>query len=200
MDMRGRLWLVRHGETDWSVSHRHTGRTDVNLNARGRAQAQALGRGLAGLGVAFTHAFTSPLLRARETARLAGFGAATPLAALREWDYGEFEGRTTGEIRSELGSDWLVWDARIEEGETPEDVGRRADEARALLEQKGGDVIVFAHGHFLRIFAAHWIGLPARAGRRLALHTGTVSILGYEHEYRVIERWNAPLGAEPDTW
>jgi len=192
---RPRLWLVRHGETEWSAGHKHTGRTNLPLTARGRAQARALGRGLARLGVHFDQAFTSPLDRARETAQLAGFDTARVMDELREWDYGRYEGRRTLDIRREEDNpDWLIWRAAIRDGESPAAVGRRADEARDRLLAAGGDnVIVFAHGHFLRMFAARWIGLPARAGQYLALSTGTVSILGYEHEYRVIEQWNARL-------
>lgn len=193
-----RLWLVRHGETEWSAGHKHTGRTNVPLTAHGRAQAAALGRGLARLAVHFDQAFSSPLARARETAQLAGFGGARVLEDLREWDYGQFEGRKTAAIRREEGDPgWLIWNAAIHGGESVATVGRRADRAREiLLAAGGGNVIVFAHGHFLRIFAARWMSLPARRGQHLALATGTVCILGYEHEYRVIERWNAPLDAE----
>ncbi len=192
--MPRRLWLARHGETDWSASGKHTGCTDVPLNARGRVQAEALGRGLAALDVHFNAAYTSPLSRARETARLAGFPDAIPMDDLLEWDYGEFEGRKTADIRRELNDpDWLIWTADIRNGETPHDVGRRADRACNELLKREGDIILFAHGHFLRMFAARWMGLAAAAGQHLALGTGTISILGYEHEYRVIERWNAPL-------
>ncbi|MGH8127167.1 MAG: histidine phosphatase family protein [Gammaproteobacteria bacterium] len=190
------LWLARHGETDWSASGKHTGRTDVSLNARGREQAVALGKGLAALNVHFDAAWTSPLGRARETARLAGFGNAVVMDDLAEWDYGVFEGRKTADIRLELNdSDWLIWTADIRDGETTQTVGKRADSAIATLLGSGDarNVIVFAHGHFLRMFAARWMGLAADAGQHLALATGTLSILGYEHEYRVVERWNAPL-------
>ncbi|MDN5864627.1 MAG: histidine phosphatase family protein [Gammaproteobacteria bacterium] len=192
--MKRRLWLVRHGETDWSAAGKHTGRTDVPLNDKGREQARALGRGLAALQRQFADAYTSPLSRARETASLAGFPEARPMDDLIEWDYGEFEGRRTADIRRELNDPaWLIWTAAIREGEMPEAVGERADRARKTLLQGEGDVIVFAHGHSLRMFAARWMELPARAGQHLALNTGTLSRLGHEHEYRVIERWNAPL-------
>ncbi|MGH8225220.1 MAG: histidine phosphatase family protein [Gammaproteobacteria bacterium] len=192
--MKTRLWLARHGETDWSATGKHTGRTDVPLNAKGRAQAESLGRGLAALDMHFAGAWTSPLSRARETAKLAGFPDAVPMDDLLEWDYGEFEGRKTSDIRRELNDpDWLIWTAAIREGEMPDDVGRRADRARAALINTEDDIILFAHGHFLRMFAARWMGLAAATGQHLALGTGTISILGYEHEYRVIERWNAPL-------
>lgn len=194
--MPPRLWLARHGETDWSASGKHTGRTDVPLNALGRKQAEALGAGLDRLDVTFDAAWTSPLDRARETAALAGFENARVMGDLAEWDYGEFEGRKTADIRREMDDPhWLIWTAVIHSGETPTDVGKRADRAIATLLDDGDarNIIVFAHGHFLRIFAARWMGLDAACGQHLALSTGTLSILGYEHEYHVIERWNAPL-------
>lgn len=194
--MSPRLWLIRHGETEWSASGKHTGRTDVPLDARGREQAKALGKGLAALNMHFDTVWTSPLDRARETARLAGFPEAVPMDDLIEWDYGEFEGRKTVDIRRELNDpDWLIWTADIRNGETTEAVGERADMAIATLSANGGarNVIVFAHGHFLRMFAARWISLDAVCGQHLSLATGTLSILGCEHEYRVIDRWNAPF-------
>jgi probable phosphoglycerate mutase len=192
--MKTRLWLARHGETDWSAAGKHTGRTDVALNEKGRKQAKALGRGLARMEIHFSAAYTSPLSRARETARLAGFAEAEPMDALLEWNYGEFEGRKTADIRRERDDpEWVIWTADMRKGETTEAVGERADRARAALLQAQGDVIVFAHGHFLRMFAARWMELAAREGQHLALATGTISRLGFEHEYRVIERWNAPV-------
>lgn len=194
--MTPRLWLVRHGETDWSAGGKHTGRRDLPLNAAGRAQAESLGQALAALGVHFSAIYTSPLLRARESATLAGFPGAVLLDDLREWDYGEFEGRSTADIRRALNDPaWSIWTATIQRGETLADVGKRADRARERLTQAGGNLLVFAHGHILRVFAARWIGLDAAAGQHLALQTGAVSILGFEHEYHVIERWNTPLGA-----
>jgi broad specificity phosphatase PhoE len=188
-----RLWLVRHGETDWSANGKHTGRRDVPLNAAGRAQAESLGPAIAALGVRFSAVYTSPLSRARETATLAGFPDAVPLDDLREWDYGEFEGRSTADVRRELNDPaWLIWTATIRDGETLAAVGERADRARKRLTREGGNLLLFAHGHILRMFAARWMGLDAAAGQHLALDTGTVSILGFEHEYHVIERWNAP--------
>lgn len=190
------LWLARHGETDWSASGKHTGRTDVPLNTRGREQAEALGAGLAALDVHFDAAWTSPLGRARETARLAGFGDAAVMNDLAEWDYGEFENRKTTDIRRDLNDpDWLIWTAAIRDGETTQAVGQRADTAiaRLLNNKEERNIIVFAHGHFLRMFAARWMGLDAACGQHMSLSTGTLSILGYEHEYHVIDRWNAPL-------
>lgn len=189
------IWLVRHGETDWSAAGKHTGLTDVSLNAHGRNQARELGRGIDRTGIHFAAVFTSPLARARETAELAGFPNAKTMSLLCEWDYGEFEGRTTADIRHEQGRDWITWNADIHHGENLQHVGQRADDAIELLIRTDGDVLVFAHGHFLRILASRWTGVPAKAGQRLALDTGTISKLGYEHEYRVIAFWNAPI-----TW
>jgi probable phosphoglycerate mutase len=195
--MTTRLWLARHGETDWSAAGKHTGRTDVSLNATGRAQAEALGRGLGKIGVDFAAAYTSPLSRARDTARLAGFPDAEPMDDLLEWNYGEFEGRKTGDIRRDLNApEWVIWTADLHKGESTEAVGERADRARETLLRVGDNIIVFAHGHFLRMFAARWVYLAAHAGQHLALSTGTISVLGFEHEYRVIERWNAPVAEE----
>lgn len=191
-----RLWLVRHGETEWSAAGRHTGTTDIPLDGKGRRQADALGQGLAAMGVNFDAAWTSPLVRARETATRAGFGDARVLEALREWDYGEYEGRRTADVRrEEHNPGWLVWTAAIRRGETPRSVGERADTARETILQatSRGNIIVFSHGHFLRMFAARWIGLPAAQGQHWTFATGTVSILGHEHEYPVIERWNTPI-------
>ena len=197
-----RLWLVRHGETDWSVAGRHTGRTDLPLDQRGREQARELGSGLAALGIEFSAAWTSPLLRARETAALAGFPDAPILDDLREWDYGEYEGTRTSDVRrEEHNPDWLIWTAAVRRGETIRNVADRADAAiQALVDASPpGNVIVFSHGHFLRILAARWMGQPGPVGQYMALDTGTVSILGHEHEYRVIERWNAPLTNREDA-
>ncbi len=187
---------MRHGATDWSASGRHTGLTDLPLNDHGRAQARGAGRGLAALDINFTAAWTSPLKRARETAELAGFPDARVLDVLREWDYGEYEGTRTDDVRrEELAPDWLIWSAAISHGESVRIVGERADEAIAALLSWSppGDIVVFSHGHFLRILAARWIGMPAETGQHWALNTGTVSMLSYEHEYRVIDRWNAPF-------
>ncbi len=187
------IWVVRHGETDWSAAGKHTGLTDVSLNAHGRSQARELGLGIEQIGICFAAVFTSPLSRARETAGLAGFPNAKIMPLLCEWDYGEFEGRTSADIRQEKGQDWITWNANIHHGENLHNVGQRADDAIEQLVQTDGDVLVFAHGHFLRILASRWTGFSAEAGQRLALDTGTISKLGYEHEYRVIAFWNAAI-------
>jgi probable phosphoglycerate mutase len=178
--------LVRHGETEWSRSGRHTGRTDVPLTEEGRRQAGLVGEALRGR--RFARILTSPLQRAAETCRLAGFeGSARP--ELDEWDYGEYEGRTTVDIRSERPG-WYLWRDGVPGGETAEDVGRRADRAIGELRALAGDALVFAHGHVLRVLAARWLGLEPRAGHLFALDPGTISVLGYEWETPVIRLWN----------
>ncbi len=184
------IWLVRHGETEWTRSGRHTGRSDIPLTDAGRQQAEALAQRLAGH--RFALVLTSPRSRAAETARLAGFGdTAVVDHDLREWDYGAFEGRTTAEIRVEI-PDWSIWTGPWRGGETLDDVAARADRVieRCLDQNVEGDVLLFAHGHFLRILAARWLGLPASAGRSFALGTATVGVLGWERQTRVIETWN----------
>ncbi len=191
MDAGTELWLIRHGETEWSLSRKHTGRTDIGLTERGRTRAVELREYLAGK--KFAAVLTSPLKRARETCEIAGFGNVAKVDnGLREWDYGVHEGRTTEEIRSEMPG-WSVWTNEIPEGETLEQVGERADGVidRALAAAGGGErVALFAHAHILRILAARWVGLEAREGRLFVLGTGSVSVLGWEREARVIQAWN----------
>ena len=180
--------LVRHGETEWSRAGRHTGRTDVPLTDAGREQGVALGAAL--LGRAFVLVLTSPLSRAAETCRLAGFGdVARERVDLQEWDYGAYEGRTTPEIREER-TDWTLWRDGVPGGETAADVGERADRVIAELRAAGGDAAVFAHGHLLRVLTARWLGLDAAEGRYFALDTATISALGHERETAVIRLWN----------
>lgn len=183
------IWLVRHGETEWSKSGRHTGRSDVPLTALGRRQADALARRLAHH--QFALVLSSPRSRAAETARLAGFADPVIDPDLGEWDYGEFEGRTTADIQTEI-SDWSVWTGPLRGGETVEQVGFRADRLieRCLDPRVEGNVLLFAHGHLLRVLAARWIHLPADAGRHFALGTATIGILGWERANRAIETWN----------
>lgn len=181
-------WLVRHGETEWARLGRHTGRTDVPLTETGRRQAVALGRALAGHD--FELVLTSPLSRAAETASLAGFaGRAVTDADLMEWDYGDLEGRLTADIRADLAG-WTIWRGPWPGGETIEEVAARADRVVVKLRAATGDVLVFAHGHLLRILAARWLDLPPMDGGRFALSTATISVLGWEHETPVIESWN----------
>ena len=189
------LWLVRHGETEWSLSGRHTGRTDIPLTEHGRERAVELGKFLAG--TKFAAVRCSPMRRARETCAIAGYGdVAVVDPGLMEWDYGVYEGRTSQEIQAEIPG-WSVWKDAIVGGETVEQVGARADGAIArALEAAGPEtddaarVALFAHAHILRILAARWIGLEARGGRLFVLGTGSVSVLGWERETRVIQRWN----------
>jgi probable phosphoglycerate mutase len=181
------LWLVRHGETEWARLGRHTSRTDIPLTPNGREQAAGLSERLAGH--AFALVLTSPMSRARDTAALAGFPDAIPDPDLREWDYGDFEGRTTKQIEANHPG-WLIWTGPWPGGETPEAVAVRADRVIARTQAANGDSLVFAHGHFLRVIAARWLGLPAAEGGIFALETATISVLGWEHDRRVIDRWN----------
>lgn len=189
------LILVRHGQTEWSESGQHTGWTDVPLNDAGRRQAGLLAARLAGH--TFSLVLSSPLSRALDTCRAVGLGEHAQIDPdLREWDYGEIEGRTTDEIR-ETRPGWTVWGGPVPGGETVEDVGRRVDRVieRALLAD--GEVAVFGHGHCLRILAARWLGLEPAAGALFELSTATVSRLGWERERRVIELWNGGAHLEP---
>ena len=185
------VWLVRHGATQWSRSGRHTGRTDVPLLPEGEAQARAVGRWLAQLVPDPALVLTSPLSRAADTCRLAGYETRVePCDDLVEWDYGEYEGRTTDDIRIQRPS-WTLWADGVPGGETASDVGRRADRVVERTLAAGGDVLVFSHGHFLRVLGARWVGLPPAGGRVLALGAGAVSVLGWERETAVLSRWNA---------
>ncbi|MGH2847061.1 MAG: histidine phosphatase family protein [Thermoleophilaceae bacterium] len=183
--------LARHGETEWSRDRRHTGSTDIPLTEAGRREATRLGGQLARHD--FARVLSSPLERARETCRLAGLGERAELDGdLVEWDYGDYEGITTAQIR-ERRPGWSLWRDGCPGGETAADVGRRADRVIASLGGVDGDVAVFAHGHVLRVLAARWMGLGPEAGALLKLDTGTLSALGWERETRVVARWNAPL-------
>jgi broad specificity phosphatase PhoE len=185
------LWLVRHGETEWSRTGRHTGHSDIALSPDGRTRARQLAPWLAGR--SFERVWCSPLARARETADLAGFGErAEYLDDLREWDYGEYEGLTTNEIRA-TQPDFSTWTARIVNGESLEQVAERARRVLDRALESGGRTVLFAHAHLLRILSAGWLGLEPGAGRLLALDAASVSILGYEHETRVIRLWNRTL-------
>ncbi len=193
------LWLFRHGETEWSLSGAHTSRTDIPLTEKGRERAVLLKNFLNGK--KFNAVLTSPMQRARETCAIAGYGdVATIEEGLREWDYGVYEGKTTKEIRVQHPG-WNVWKDEITGGESVEQVGERADGviSRALSSvppETGGAVALFAHAHILRILAARWVSLPAEGGALLALGTGSVSVLGYERETRVISHWNRGFDEE----
>jgi len=180
--------LVRHGETEWSRSGRHTGRTDIELTGTGRRQAEAAGRRLAGETWALV--LSSPLRRALETCRLAGLGAQVVVDEdLREWDYGDYEGLTTPEILLREPS-WSLWRDGCPGGEQPQDVGRRADRVIERLRASDGDAVVFAHGHLLRVLGARWAEQPPAFGARLMLSTGSISTLGSEHDVPALATWN----------
>jgi probable phosphoglycerate mutase len=182
------LWLIRHGETEWSASGRHTGRSDLPLTQRGEWQAELLKAPLAAR--TFAAVLTSPLRRARDTCRIAGYASvAVADENLMEWDYGDYEGRTFEEIRKERPG-WRLWRDGVPNGETAAQVGARADLVIDRALSAGGDVALFAHGHILRVLASRWVGLPPTAGGLLALDTASVSVLGYDREDRVIRRWN----------
>ena len=187
-ERRPDLWLIRHGETEWSASGRHTGRTDIPLTAEGIRQARSLGRYLAGR--SFALVLTSPLSRAADTCGLAGYGdVAQPSEDLLEWNYGEAEGRTTAEMRAQHPG-WSVWTSGPPGGETVEEVGRRTERVIARALEASGAVALFAHAHVLRILAARWLRLPPGDGRLFALGPASLSVLGWEREARVISRWN----------
>lgn len=180
--------LVRHGETEWSLAGRHTSRTDVPLTANGRAQAASVGDALAGR--SFGLVLSSPRQRAVDTARLAGFGDRLEVDEdLVEWDYGDDEGRTTAEIRSDAPG-WTLWRDGVPNGETAASVATRADRVLTRAARVGTDVLVFSHGHFLRVLATRWLGIDVADGRLLALSAGSISELGWEREQPVVGSWN----------
>jgi probable phosphoglycerate mutase len=184
------LYLARHGETAWSLTGQHTGLTDLPLTERGEKNARRLGQRLAGL--AFAKVFTSPLQRAARTCELAGFGAAAKTEAeLVEWNYGQYEGLRTVEIHA-LRPDWQLFRDGCPEGESPEQIGVRADHVLNGLRAIQGDVLIFSSGHFLRVLAARWLGLEAAAGQLFMLTTASLSVLGYENTLSqpVIRLWN----------
>ncbi len=190
--MGAELWLMRHGETEWSLSGAHTSRTDIPLTDAGRKRAEKLREFLAGK--TFDKVLVSPMKRAQETCRIAGLADQMVITdGLSEWNYGESEGKTTKEMRVKYGADWSVWTSELVGGEPLEHVGERADgviaEALEGVPEKG-KVALFAHGHILRILAARWVGLPAIGGSHLGLGTGSASVLGWERDTRVITLWN----------
>jgi probable phosphoglycerate mutase len=181
------LWLVRHGETTWSESGRHTGRTDLPLTAAGEAQAVALREVLSDVRPAFV--LCSPRQRAVVTAQLAGLRVDAIDEDLAEWDYGDYEGLTSVQIR-ETRPDWYLFRDGCPNGETAEQVGERVDRVISEVREVDGDAAVFGHGHCLRVLAARWLGLAAEDGGRLALSTATVGVLGYEHDRPALWLWN----------
>jgi probable phosphoglycerate mutase len=183
--------LVRHGETEWTRTRQHTGKTDLPLDDEGRRQAAFVGRELAGRG--FGRVLTSPLRRARETCELAGFGEHAQVRPdLAEWDYGDYEGRTTADIHVERPG-WSLWHDGVPGGESPDDVGRRADRVLEEVRTADVDTLIFGHGHQLRVLAARWLGLAPADGRLLVLNTASISVLGYERETAALLRWNEPV-------
>jgi broad specificity phosphatase PhoE len=182
------VYLVRHGETEWSLSGQHTGVTDIPLTENGRKVAKLLEPVLAK--ETFALVLTSPLQRARKTCELDGLGERAEIDRdLMEWNYGEFEGLTSRVIR-EKAPGWLLFNDGCPGGETPEQVGDRADRIIARARGEQGNVVLFAHGHLLRVLAARWLGFPASAGRHFLLDTGTLNILSYYHGVPAIKRWN----------
>ena len=184
------LYLARHGETAWTLSHQHTGRSDIPLTERGQRNARSLGERLHGM--TFTTIVTSPLERAHRTADLAGFGDLVETDPdLMEWDYGDFDGKTTAEIHKEK-PDWFLFRDGCPGGESVAAVGARADRVIARWRSRDGRVLLFGHGHFFRVLAARWLGLPAADGRLYYLSTASLSILGFEHsqDEPVVRLWN----------
>jgi broad specificity phosphatase PhoE len=194
--MAMQIFLIRHGETEWSLTGRHTGRSDLSLTETGERRASQLRERLSGIN--FAHVLTSPLQRARRTCELAGLGAVARVEPdLHEWDYGDYEGHTTAEIHA-LQPGWNVFQDGCPHGESVEQIVQRADRVLAGLRAKGGAVALFSHGHFLRALAVRWIGLPVREGQHFPLDTASLSILGYEgHDgvSPVLSLWNASLNA-----
>lgn len=185
--MAHRVYIVRHGATEWSVSGQHTSRTDLPLLESGREQAGVVGEKLRGRRLDLV--LSSPLLRARETCRLAGLDGAETTDDLREWDYGEYEGLTTPQIR-EADPDWNLWRDGCPGGETPAQIGARVDRLLERIAGVEGDVAAFAHGHVLRVLTARWLEMEVAAGARFKLEAGSLGILGHEREIRVLEGWS----------
>ena len=185
---RPELWLVRHGQTEWSQDGRHTGRTDLPLLPGGADHARALLPRL--VSHDFALVLTSPRQRARETARLAGYPDATVDDDLAEWDYGDYEGLTTAQIRAQVPG-WTVWRGRVPGGETAAHVAVRAERVIDRCEAQPGDALLFAHSHILRVLTAVYLGFRPAQGAQFALGTATINVLGHEHDYRTLRRWNA---------
>ncbi|HXA43629.1 MAG TPA: histidine phosphatase family protein [Candidatus Solibacter sp.] len=189
------VWIVRHGDTEWSQSGQHTGRTDLPLLDSGRAQGSRLRSLLASR--RFAAVLTSPRRRAAETAALAGFASATPDADLAEWDYGDYEGLTSLQVQTQVPG-WTLWDDGAPGGESPQDVGLRADRVVRKLRDVDGDVLLFSHGHFLRVLAVRWIDLAPGAGRNLYIGTAGLGVLGFDRGDPVIRSWNISADGGPD--
>jgi len=186
------LYLIRHGETEWSLNGRHTGTTDIPLTENGRRVAKLLAAALAK--EKFALVLTSPLKRARETCELAGFGGRAEIDRdLMEWNYGAYEGLAPEEIHAQAPG-WIIFTDGCPGGETPEQVGTRVDRVIAKVRAVEGDAALFAHGHLFRVFAARWLALSAAAGSHFLLDTATLNILSYYRGTPAVKRWNAPLG------
>ncbi len=187
--MADRIYIARHGATEWSVSGQHTSRTDLPLLEQGREEAEGMGRELAGH--EFSLVLCSPLLRARQTCERAGLSDAAQITEdLLEWDYGEYEGLTTPQIRA-TAPDWNLWQQGCPGGETPDQIGARVDRVLERFAGVGGDGIAFAHGHVLRVLTARWLQMEVAAGARFKLEAGSLGVLGHERETQVLERWSA---------
>jgi len=192
--VKQRVYLIRHGETAWSLSRQHTGSTDIPLTENGRAVAKGLAPVLAR--ESFELVLSSPLQRARQTCELAGLGArATVDADLQEWNYGDYEGLTPQQIRA-AAPDWLIFRDGCPGGESPVQIGARVDRVIAKVRAVEGNVALFAHGHILRVLAARWLDLPTSEGCHFLLGTATLSVLSYYHGIGAIERWNTALVPE----
>lgn len=188
-----RLFAIRHGETAWSLSGQHTGTTDIPLTDNGRRLAERLRPALAR--ESFALVLSSPLQRARETCRLAGLTDPAVDPDLIEWNYGQYEGITTPQIRA-TAPGWLIFRDGCPGGETPAEVGARADRVIGRVRAIDGDVAVFAHGHVLRVLVARWLGLPPAAGQHFLLDTGTLNVLGYYQGVPAVKTWNAPIAGD----
>jgi len=185
------IYLIRHGETEWSLSGQHTGTTDIPLTDNGRNVARQLKPVLAK--ESFARVMTSPLQRARETCELGGFGERAEIDRdLMEWNYGEYEGLTPKQIHAKAPA-WMIFSDGCPGGESPEQVGARADRLIARIRGVEGNVVLFAHGHIFRVFAARWLGLPASAGGHFLLDTATLNILSYYRDIPAVKRWNAMI-------
>lgn len=186
-----KIYVIRHGETEWSLNGQHTSVTDIPLTENGRQRARLLQPYLRKL--CFGLVLTSPLRRAKETCQLSGLGDQAEVETnLIEWNYGDYEGLTSEQIHQTVPG-WIVFNDGAPGGETPEEVAERADHVIARIQSAKADVALFAHGHILRALAARWLGLPATAGRNFLLETGTLNILSYYRGYPAIKTWNAPL-------
>jgi probable phosphoglycerate mutase len=186
-----RVYLVRHGETAWSLSGQHTGTTDLALTEHGEEAAKRLAEPLSR--VTFARVLTSPMRRARRTCELAGLGAQAIVDSdLMEWNYGDYEGLTTAQIRARAPG-WIVFRDGCPGGESPEAIGARVDRVIVRVRSIDGDVALFAHGHVFRVLAARWLGLPVITGRHLLLDTATLSVLGYDREVPAVKQWNVSL-------